>query len=118
MLEIVREYIPEVMAALVAFLTAILSYAVTVIKAKVTEKINDEEMHHIIDNVVRYVEQKAKTLGTMTSEEKKALAIEKAQEWLMSKGITVSDTELEILIEAAVQGLQNGVKASKTKGAN
>lgn len=41
-------------------------------------------------------------------------AKDKALEWLNEKGITISDTELEILIEASVNSFNNGIKeASK-----
>lgn len=115
MKELLDNYLLEIATAIVGALTAFLGYGVTILKNKMTEEINDREMHHIIENVVKYVEQKAVTGSNMKSEEKKALAIEKAQEWLTSKGISISETELEILIEAAVQGLQGGKNGAKSK---
>ena len=46
----------------------------------------------------------------MSSKDKKQMAREKAINWLAEKKINVSDTELDILIEAAVNGLQTGLK--------
>lgn len=109
MLEIINANMPEIIALLSTAITALFGWVGKVIVKILKEKRQDEEMHHIINNVVKYVEQKAKTGGNMKNEEKKALAMDKAQEWLTSKGIKVSDVELEILIEAAVQGLRGGL---------
>lgn len=52
-----------------------------------------------------YVEQVYKN-NMVTNEVKFAKAKEKAVEWLTSKGLKISDTELEILVESAVNGLK------------
>ena len=49
-----------------------------------------------------YVEQKGKEL---TSSEKYDVALSKASVWLSEKHIKMSETELEIFIESAVQNL-------------
>ena len=51
---------------------------------------------------VKYVEQ---TCKNASCDEKKSKALEKALEWMQEKKINVSDTELEILIESAVNCL-------------
>ena len=62
----------------------------------------------IILNYNQYIEQIYK--GTMiTNEDKLNKAKEKALEWLNSKGLKISDTELDILIESAVNGLKKEV---------
>ena len=74
------------------------------IKAKsIFEKyINDKTKKSIVEETVKYVEQIGKTLSC---EEKKQKAHDKALEWMIEKKINVSDTELEILIESAVNCL-------------
>jgi len=42
----------------------------------------------------------------ISNEDKLSKAKEKALEWLNSKGLKISDTELDILIESAVNGLK------------
>lgn len=69
------------------------------VKKLIETRIKNEEIKEIVENVVKYTEQKSKEL---TSSEKFDLALSKASEWLNEKGIKVSDTELEILIESAV----------------
>ena len=57
----------------------------------------------IIKQTVGYVEQVGKTLG---SEEKKALAISKTVEYAQAKGINISEVEVDIMIEAFVNGIK------------
>ena len=61
---------------------------------------------------VEYIEQIYKT-AMITNEDKLAKCKEKALEWLNSKGLKISDTELEILIESAVNGLKKTNKEEK-----
>ena len=63
------------------------------------EEANAKQTRAIVEATVKYVEQVAKSLG---SEEKFALAKEKAVEWINAKGLSVSEVELEVLIEACV----------------
>lgn len=63
------------------------------------EEANAKQTRAIVEATVKYVEQVGKSLG---SEEKFELAKQKAVEWINSKGLSVSEVELEILIEASV----------------
>lgn len=92
---------------LVQLQPALISIAVTLITAiaswlglKAKELLNTRIKRAIVEDTVLYVEQVAKELG---SQEKFKLAKEKAIEWLNAKGLKVSETELEILIESTVQ---------------
>ena len=85
----------------------IINIAVTLISAftawlglKVKAFLDTQEKREIVEATVLYVEQVGRSLG---SEEKLTLAKEKALEWINTKGFNVSEIELEILIEAAVQ---------------
>ena len=86
----------------------IISIAVTLLSAfagwlgiKVKAFLDTKEKREIVESTVKYVEQVGRSLG---SHEKLELAKEKALEWLNVRGFNISDVELEILIEAAVQG--------------
>ena len=59
-----------------------------------------------MESTVKYVEQITKNV-MVTNEDKLIKAKEKALEWLNSKGLKISDTELDILIESAVNGLKS-----------
>ena len=86
---------------------ALFSIAVTVITAiaswlglKAKELIDTQIKRSIVEDTVLYVEQIAKHFD---SEVKFNLAKEKAMDWLHTKGIKVSEKELEIMIESVVQ---------------
>lgn len=85
----------------------IISIAVTLLSAfagwlgiKVKAFLDTQEKRDIVEATVMYVEQVGHALG---SHEKLELAKEKALEWINTKGFKVSEIELEILIESAVQ---------------
>ena len=110
MLEIVENYMMEILATV---LTAVASFIGVAIKNKYTELVNTKEKKEVVENVVKFVEQTC--CSKITSEEKKELAKDKALAWLNEKGISISETELDILIEASVSGLQQGLKNGKAK---
>ena len=102
--EIVTNYlIPAVVTALGGFL----AYVGTRLKKVYEEKIKDEKVRIIVDDVVAYVERTAKSEENAI---KFNLALEKASEWLSSKGFEIDATELALLIEASVN------KLPKSKG--
>lgn len=110
MLEIVENYLMEILATV---LTAVFSFIGMTIKAKYTKIVNTKEKKEVVEDVVKYVEQTCRS--KKTSEEKKELAKEKALAWLNEMGISISETELDILIEASVSGLQQGFKNGKAE---
>ena len=85
-----------------AIITGVISYLGIRIKNLYQEYIQDKLKKEIVDKTVKYVEQ---TCKDVTCEEKKRKALEKSLEWMKEKKINVSDTELEILIESAVNCL-------------
>jgi hypothetical protein len=103
MLEQIWELIqPQVIEIVTTLLLAFLSYVGVKVKALYESKVKNEQVKDIIEKIVMYVEQKGKEL---TSSEKYDVALSKASEWLEEKHIKISETELEILIESAVQNL-------------
>ena len=104
--------------ALVPILATVITAAVAYLTAKIKqrtaveiEKINDETKRIVIEKVVAYVEQTAKE---MANTEKFELAISKASTWLSEKNIPVTETELTILVESAVNGLHKGLNETTT----
>lgn len=103
MLEQIWELIqPQVIEIVTTLLLAFISYVGVKVKALYESKVKNEQVKDIIEKIVMYVEQKGKEL---TSSEKYDVALSKASEWLGEKHIKISEAELEILIESAVQNL-------------
>lgn len=99
MQEIIKEYLIPALSLLISALFTWLGVKVKSFINKQKEQIENEQIDNIIDRVVCYVEQTSKDL---TSSEKFNKAMTSASSWLNEKGIKVSDTQLEILIESAV----------------
>ena len=78
---------------------AIAGYIGLVAKRLCTEYINDKRKKSVAKTVVQFVEQVYKDIH---GDEKLAKALEAASEMLTEKGITITDLELRMLIEAAV----------------
>ena len=84
---------------LYSILTAIAGYLGIVIKNLYQKYINDKTKQDVAKTVVKAVEQMYKDLH---GDEKLQKALEAASDMLLTKGITISDIELRLLIEAAV----------------
>lgn len=106
--DVLNQFIDILLPVLATALTAVFSYIGVKIKSIIQEKADTETKQKIVESTVKYVEQVFKDIN---SEEKLEKALETASSWLTEKGITVSETELRVLIEAAV----NGLKKSKTE---
>lgn len=87
------------MQILYAILTAIAGYIGIVVKNLVTKYLNDKTKQSVAKSAVQFVEQVYKN---MHGEEKLDAALTAASEMLAEKGITVTDLEIRVLIEAAV----------------
>lgn len=84
---------------LYSILTAIAGYLGIVIKNLYTKYINDKTKQDVAKTVVKAVEQMYKDLH---GDEKLQKALEAASDMLLTKGITISDIELRMLVESAV----------------
>lgn len=102
MMELIQDNLIQILATII---TAIASFIGMSIKKAYTKYVDTKTKKEIVDSTVKYIEQIYK--GVMISnEDKLSKAKEKALEWLNSKGLKISDTELDILIESAVNGLK------------
>ena len=84
---------------LYAILTTIAGYIGFMIKDLYKKHINDQTKKDVVKTVVQAVEQ---IYHNLHGDEKLSKALEGASEILVSKGITITDLELRMLIEAAV----------------
>ncbi len=101
-MELIQDNLIQILATII---TAIASFIGMSIKKAYTKYVDTKTKKEIVDSTVKYIEQIYK--GVMISnEDKLSKAKEKALEWLNSKGLKISDTELDILIESAVNGLK------------
>lgn len=84
---------------LYTILTALAGYIGIWVKSLYTKYINDKTKQNVVKTCVSAVEQLYKDLH---GEEKYNKVVESVSEMLMEKGITITDLELKMLIEAAV----------------
>lgn len=92
----ISEYGPTI---LYAVLTALAGYLGVIAKQLYTRYINDKTKQAVAKTVVQAVEQ---IYTDLHGEEKLNKALAAASEMLANKGITVTDLELRMLIEAAL----------------
>lgn len=88
-------------------LTAIAGYLGIVAKNLFTKYINDKTKEAVAKTAVKFVEQVYKDLH---GEDKLNAALNAASEMLAEKGITVSQLEMRVLIEAAVAEFNEAFK--------
>lgn len=91
---------------IMGILTAVLGWLGATIKKIYNEKVKNETIRNVIDDCVKYVEQKSKT---ETIQNKYEMAKDKAINILNSKGIEITDDEIDLLIESFVNGLTKEV---------
>lgn len=85
-------------------LLAILSFIGITFKTSYEKYVKEKTKKMVVEDSVRFVEQKFKNLSSKKKFEK---AKEYSLELLTDKGITISDLEIEILIESVCNNLNN-----------
>ena len=112
--EILHEYLlPSAWTALVTLVSAVFAFIGTQLKKKYQEKIDTEEKRHAVKTCVNAAEMVYKDLK---GAEKLAKVKENIVEWLNLKGISISEIELDMMIEAAVTNLNlDYLKGQKQK---
>lgn len=94
--EFISEYGTQILFAIV---TAIAGYIGVVVKNIYQKYVNDQTKKNVVKTVVQGVEQIYKDLH---GEDKLNKALETASDMLFDKGISITELELRMLIEAAV----------------
>jgi intergrase/recombinase len=108
MLEIIWEAIqPNLVAIIMTILTTIATFIGTKIKAIYETKVNDDTKRKVVKTVVNAVEQLYKDIN---GEEKLQKAKENIVAMLNEKGITISELEIEMLIEEVCNSFNQGLK--------
>ena len=103
------------MQILYTIITAIAGYIGIVIKNLCSKYINDKTKAAVAKTAVQFVEQVYKDLH---GEEKLNEALRAAAEMLNEKGITVSDLELRVLVEAAVAEFNDAFNKKNSEEGN
>lgn len=102
MLETLQPYLLEI---LVTILTAIATFIGTKIKKLYEDKVNTETKEKVVKTVVEAVEQLYKDVS---GEERLELAKENIIDMLEEKNITITELEINMLIESVVNGFNQG----------
>lgn len=108
MSDIIQQYLVQI---ILAIFLAIAAYLGAQAKNLWKKYVNTEIKQNVIRSTVRYIEQVYKDIH---GPEKLAQAMAKASEILQGYGITISETELVAMIEAAVNEFNNAF--AKTTG--
>lgn len=104
--ELMTQLQPLIVSVCVTILTAVGTYVGTKIKQVYTEKVNTETKEKIVQNTCRYVNQ---LYNDLDGPAKFEAAQKEIVEQLNEKGIKITDLELKVMIEAAVNGLKEGM---------
>lgn len=104
MLELILPNLLEIVAII---LTGVATYFGTKIKNVYEEKVNDETKRKVVSTVVKAIEQLYKELK---GEEKLEKAKESILEMLDEKGISITELELNMLIEEVCNSFKEGVE--------
>lgn len=113
-MEFIKLFISEYgTTILYAVLTALAGYVGIVAKRLYTKYVNDKTKQAVAKTVVQAVEQIYKDLH---GEEKLNKALEAASEMLAEKGITITDLEMRMLIEAALAEFNRAFEKEGTDG--
>lgn len=113
-MEFIKLFISEYgTTILYAVLIALAGYIGIVAKRLYTKYVNDKTKQAVAKTVVQAVEQIYKDLH---GEEKLNKALEAASEMLAEKGITITDLEMRMLIEAALAEFNRAFEKEGTDG--
>ena len=103
--EILNQFIQILLPILATFLTGLFTYIGNRLKKVYEEKVNNETAKAVVEDAVKFVEQ---VYTDLNGKEKLQKATEQVSEVLASKGIKISSAEINMLIESAVYGLNEG----------
>lgn len=110
--DIGNQLVDILLPLLATFLTGLFTYIGTRLKKVYEQKVTTDTAKTVVADVVQFVQQVYKDLD---GEEKLQKALTEASTILTEKGITISETELNMLIESSVYGIKQGTKKEETK---
>lgn len=100
-----EQLMEQITPYLMIILTAVAGYLATKIKSFIDAKVDHEKQEQLIQFVGKTVEYVEQIGFDLNSDEKFKLAKAKVVIWMNQRGITVTEEELEVLIEAFVHNL-------------
>lgn len=103
--ELLNQFIQILLPVLATAITALFTYIGTALKKAYEEKINNETAKAVVTDAVKFVEQ---VYSDLSGKEKLEKATQQVSEILQSKGIKITSAEINMLIESAVYGLNEG----------
>lgn len=103
--EILNQFIQILLPVLATFITGLFTYIGNRLKKVYEEKVNNETAKAVVTDAVKFVEQ---VYSDLSGREKLEKATEQVSEVLQSKGIKITPAEINMLIESAVYGLNEG----------
>lgn len=103
--EILNQIIQILLPILATFLTGLFTYIGNRLKKVYEEKVNNETAKAVVEDAVKFVEQ---VYTDLNGKEKLEMATKQVSEVLQSKGIKITPAEINMLIESAVYGLNEG----------
>lgn len=103
--EVLNQFIQILLPILATFLTGLFTYIGNRLKKVYEEKVNNETAKAVVTDAVKFVEQ---VYTDLSGKEKLEKATVQVSEILQSKGIKITPAEINMLIESAVYGLNEG----------
>ena len=103
--EILNQFIQILLPILATFLTGVFTYIGNRLKKAYEEKVNNDTAKAVVEDAVKFVEQ---VYTDLSGKDKLQKATEQVAEVLASKGIKITAAEINMLIESAVYGLNEG----------
>lgn len=105
-MSILNECLDIILPAIASVIAILFGVLGVKLKSVYDTKIKTDTAKTVVDDVVKFVQQVYKDLD---GPEKLQKALTEASTILNEKGISISDTELDMLIESAVYGLKQGI---------
>ena len=105
-MSILNECLDVILPAIASVVAILFGVLGSKIKQVYTERTQNETVKVVVDNVVKWVQQ---VYYELEGPEKLQKALTEASTILNEKGITISETELDMMIESAVYGLKQGM---------
>lgn len=107
---LLNQLMPTLITLLTTIITALAGYIATSIKNAYTKKVNTETAKTVVNDVVKFVQQ---VYADLNGPEKLQKAIQQASLILQEKGIKITETEINMLIESAVYGIKQSMTAEQ-----
>lgn len=105
-IEVFNQCIQIILPSIASIIAVIFGIIGMQLKTKYEQKVNNDTIKKIVDDVVKCIQQIYKDAN---GEKKLQEAIKQVSTILNEKGLQISETELRTLIESAVYGLKNSM---------